>query len=149
MDSVDPSHSVIVAARNYARFLPQAQDSALGQSVPPREVVVVDDGSDDDTPALVHRHASEICAVRQEHQGQGAAWNRALPETSGEWIAFLDADDGWDGDRARRCLEATDPEVGVVMHDLEVVGEGARHPSWVAWTAVKIRQGRVGRRTGT
>ena len=135
---------MIVATRNYARFLPEALDSALGQSVPPREVVVVDDDSEDDTPSVLRRYGSEIRAIRQEHGGQGAAWNRGFLETSGEWIAFLDADDGWAPERVRRCLEAAGPEVGVVMHDLEVVGEAAQHPSWVGWTAVDIRQGRIG-----
>src|SRR2546423_7727277 len=87
--------SVVVPAYNYARYLPQAIDSALGQTHPPLEVIVVDDGSTDDTPRVLDAYGDRIRAVRQANQGAGAARNAGIAVARGEYVAFLDSDDLW------------------------------------------------------
>ena len=87
--------SAIVAVRDGERYLAEALDSILGQSAPPGEVIVVDDGSTDATPDALAPYAERVRVVRQEPQGVAAALNRGVATSSGELLAFLDADDVW------------------------------------------------------
>jgi glycosyltransferase involved in cell wall biosynthesis len=117
--------SVIVPAYDLARFLPAALDSALAQDWPAEdlEIVVVDDGSTDDTPAVLRVYADRVHAVRQANGGLVSAVNRGLAETTGEFIALLDADDEWPRDRVRRQVEYLQehPAVGLVHGDMELI----------------------------
>jgi glycosyltransferase involved in cell wall biosynthesis len=139
-------YSVVIATYNYGRFLRSAIDSVLAQTVPPRKIIVVDDGSTDDTADALAAYGGALNVIRQYNGGQAAAWNTAFPHTTGEWVAFLDADDWWVPQRMQRCLAAA-AGAGVVMHDLVVTGPRVQHPSWVAWTAVKVGEGYLGDRT--
>lgn len=88
--------SVIIPAYNYARFLPEAVDSALAQTWRPLEIIVIDDGSTDATPELMaSRYGDEplLRYVRKENQGLSAARNTGITEARGEFLVFLDADD--------------------------------------------------------
>ena len=84
---------VVIPAYNAERFLAQALESALAQSRPPADVVVVDDGSSDRTAAVAERFGSPVRVVRQSNGGIGAARNRGMASVGGELIAFMDADD--------------------------------------------------------
>lgn len=86
--------SVVIAARNAADTLPQALVSALAQTLTPREVLVVDDGSLDDTAATAAGFGG-VRLLRQPHLGVSAARNRGIAAARGDWIAVLDADDAW------------------------------------------------------
>lgn len=87
--------TVIIPAYNYARFLPDAIESALAQAGPglPIEVLVIDDGSTDDTPEVAARYGERIRYHRQENAGLSAARNTGLREARYELLVFLDADD--------------------------------------------------------
>ena len=87
--------SVLVPVFDAERYLGEALDSALSQSVPPSEVVVVDDGSHDGSLRVASSFGERVRVVRQAHAGIGAAGNRLVSEASGDWLAFLDADDRW------------------------------------------------------
>ena len=95
--------SVIIPVFNGARFLAQALRSAEDQSYRPIEVLVVDDGSTDDS-ADVARSFSRVRYQRQEHRGPAAARNVGIRLAEGEWIAFLDADDVWQPNKISRQL---------------------------------------------
>lgn len=85
--------SVVVVNHNYGRFLRAAIDSALRQTHSDTQVVVVDDGSTDDSRAIIASYGDAIVAVLQENAGQAAAWNAGLAASDGTAVCFLDADD--------------------------------------------------------
>jgi glycosyltransferase involved in cell wall biosynthesis len=86
---------VVLPARNAARYIGEALASVLGQSVMPARVVVVDDGSTDETAAIAESFGAPVVVVRQPPRGPPAARNRGVAETATEYLAFLDADDLW------------------------------------------------------
>jgi glycosyltransferase involved in cell wall biosynthesis len=89
-----PTFTVVIPTFNYAAYLGRAVDSVLNQhDVPSPDVVVVDDGSTDDTPHVAAKYGERIRYVRQANQGVSVARNRGLDEARSEWIVFLDADD--------------------------------------------------------
>lgn len=102
--------SVLVPCYDAARYLSEALESAFAQGVPLHEVIVVDDGSTDDPERAVAAFGARVRYHRQAHAGIGPARNTALELSSGDLIAFLDADDVWpDGSLAAR-LEALEAD---------------------------------------
>ena len=87
--------SVIIPAYNSEISLGAAIESALSQTVPPLEVIVVDDGSTDGTADLIRSFGDKVVHLSQENAGQGAARNKGLAAAKGTFIALLDADDYW------------------------------------------------------
>jgi glycosyltransferase involved in cell wall biosynthesis len=85
--------SVVIPSYNAARWLAGSLDSIFAQTVAPGEVVVVDDGSTDDTPAILRAYGDRLHVVRGTHGGLAAARNLGLAVARGDWIAFHDADD--------------------------------------------------------
>lgn len=90
-----PIISVVIPAYNAALYIGSAIDSVLAQTYPAIQIVVVDDGSTDATPALLHPYwqAEKIICIRQENKGLAAARNAGIRASSGDYIALLDADD--------------------------------------------------------
>jgi len=87
--------SVVIPAFNYGHFVGDAVDSALAQTYRDIEVIVVDDGSTDDTQRVLKRFGSRIRYVYQNNRGLSAARNTGVRLANGDWIALLDADDVW------------------------------------------------------
>ncbi len=87
--------SVIIPTYNRVDFLPEAVDSVLDQVYSGVEVIVVDDGSTDNTPGLLNRYGGAIRRIRQENAGVSAARNAGIQMATGRLIAFLDSDDRW------------------------------------------------------
>lgn len=107
--------SVIVPAFNVGRLVTEAIDSVLSQTVQPREIIVVDDGSTDDTAAQVETYGQTVRLIRQSNQGPGAARNVAARIAVGQWLGFLDADDTWLPEKLEKQIPyTTDPDVGLV-----------------------------------
>jgi glycosyltransferase involved in cell wall biosynthesis len=90
-----PLVSCIVPVFNGERYLAEALDSVLGQTYRALEVIVVDDGSTDGTPAVVRTFGARVRCVTQPNAGLAAARNRGLAAATAELVAFLDADDLW------------------------------------------------------
>jgi glycosyltransferase involved in cell wall biosynthesis len=108
--------SVIIPTHNRAELVGQAIESALGQSYPAREVIVVDDGSTDGTPAVLSRYGSAIRTVRTPNRGCAAARNAGVRLARGASLAFVDSDDVAPPDKLAiqaPVLEA-DPDMGFV-----------------------------------
>jgi glycosyltransferase involved in cell wall biosynthesis len=87
--------SVIVPIYNGAAYLSETLNSLLTQKKPVREIIVIDDGSTDNSLALARTFGEKVRCFSQPHRGIGAARNFGLREAQGQWIAFLDADDLW------------------------------------------------------
>jgi glycosyltransferase involved in cell wall biosynthesis len=120
-----PLVSCVIPAHNYGAYLGRAIDSALQQRWPADrlEVIVVNDGSTDDTAAVMSSYGDRIRAIHQPHAGVNAANDRGIAEARGELITFLDADDEWPRDRVRvmaRAL-ARRPGAGLVYGDMSIV----------------------------
>jgi glycosyltransferase involved in cell wall biosynthesis len=108
-----------MAAKNYARFLPAAVGSVLAQTFADWELVVVDDGSTDPTPAAVKPYLADprVRYVRSDRLGQARAKNLAARLGRGAFVAFLDADDVWEPAKLEKQLAVfrDRPEAGVVF----------------------------------
>ena len=87
--------SVVIPVFNRAKLVVRAIDSVLAQSVKACEIIVVDDGSKDETPQVLKAYGDRIIVLEQENRGVSAARNRGIKEARGEWIALLDSDDVW------------------------------------------------------
>ena len=94
-----PKVSVIIPTYNGEKYIREAIDSVLAQSYEDFEIVVVDDGSADNTKEVLDKYEAQIKYIYQENQGRSAARNRGVKESTGEYIAFLDADDLWEVDK--------------------------------------------------
>ena len=131
-----PLVSVVIAAMDAQRFLLDALTSIAAQAYSPVEVVVVDDGSSDDTAAVATAFAestSGVTVISQPNQGPSAARNTGIASTAGEFVTFLDADDEMLAGRIARqvlFLESA-PEYDAVIVAQEVVVEaGVTPPPW-------------------
>jgi glycosyltransferase involved in cell wall biosynthesis len=101
-----PTVSVVIPTYNYAHFVTEAVDSVLGQTCPADEVIVVDDGSTDDTRERLRAYGDRIRYVYQPNQGLSAARNTGICAARGEWVALLDSDDTWHPRKQERQAEA-------------------------------------------
>jgi len=102
-----PLVSVVVPSHNRARLLRRTLRSILAQHLTDLEVVLVDDGSTDETPQITNGADPRIVVIRnQEPGGVSAARNRGIAAARGEWIAFCDDDDLWSPDKLSRQLMA-------------------------------------------
>jgi glycosyltransferase involved in cell wall biosynthesis len=87
--------SIVIPAYNNAKFLPEAIESVLDQTYKDYEIIVVDDGSTDNTKEVLAPYFDKIKYIQQQNQGAGNARNTGIRHSQGEYIAFLDADDVW------------------------------------------------------
>lgn len=120
-----PLVSIVINNFNYARFLGEAIDSALDQTYSNVEVVVVDDGSTDDSPGVIASYGNRIIPVLKENGGQGSALNAGFASSGGDVVIFLDADDVLLKEAADRVVEAfkSQPTAAKVQYKLRVVNE--------------------------
>jgi glycosyltransferase involved in cell wall biosynthesis len=136
-----PDVSVVIPTYNRSASLRRALGSVYAQTLSPDEVIVVDDGSTDDTPAWVESDYSGVKYLRQPHSGVSAARNRGIAAATGEWIAFLDSDDEWQPEKLERQMAALSEEPEYhLCHTNEVwirrgrrVNEGKRHEKSGGW----------------
>jgi glycosyltransferase involved in cell wall biosynthesis len=115
-----PLVSVLIDTYNQEHFLEQAIESVLAQGLSPSEleILVVDDGSTDNTAALAAKFAPRVRYMCKKNGGQASAFNAGIPELHGEFIAFLDADDWWAKNKLSAVLGVfkNDPSIGTVGH---------------------------------
>jgi len=87
--------SVVIPAYNIEAYLARALDSVLAQTLKPDEIMVIDDGSTDQTAAVAQRYGSRVRYIHQSNAGPSAARNTGIRAAEGQWVAFLDGDDEW------------------------------------------------------
>lgn len=114
---MNPLVSCIVPTYNGERFLAEALDSILAQTYGPIEIVLVDDGSTDNTRAIVDSYGERVQYIYKEHTGIPATCNLGLRAAQGEFISFLDADDLWVPEKTeiQMNLLAAKPETGACV----------------------------------
>ena len=139
--------SVVIPTYNRAPFLPQALESVFAQTCQDFELIVVDDGSDDDTPQVVAGRDDRLRYLRLEHRGVSAARNAGLAAASAPYLAFLDSDDLWAPEMLATGIDymETHPECGLVCSDF-AVGEtrgGSPPVRWESFLGVGRAQGLV------
>lgn len=121
-----PRISVVIPAYNASKTIAETLDAILAQSWPAVDVVVVDDGSKDDTRGALQPYADRARLIFQSNSGVSAARNRGVAEAAGDWVAFCDADDLWHADKLTvlaAVLQAA-PDVDLVFHDFWTVING-------------------------
>src|SRR6266851_295823 len=124
------SLSVVIPTYNRAHLISRALASAIRETKPGDEMIVIDDGSSDNTEAVVKRFDDvRIRYVRQSNQGAGAARNRGAQEASGDLLAYLDSDDEWLPGKiiVQRRLMTARPEVLFCFTDFARVFDGRTH----------------------
>jgi glycosyltransferase involved in cell wall biosynthesis len=114
-----PDISVIIPAFNRAHTLPKALDSVLSQTLKPREIIVVDDGSTDETNAVLANYPG-LCIISQDNRGVSAARNMGIEKAGGDWIAFLDSDDEWLSDKLEKQWDAICNDDKLICHTEEI-----------------------------
>jgi glycosyltransferase involved in cell wall biosynthesis len=124
--------SAIIPVFNRRDHLPRAINSALAQTVPVDEIVVVDDGSTDGSAEVAARYGNRVRVVRQANSGVAGARHRGIQEARGEWIAFLDSDDEWLPNRNSELLNAAErvpPDVAWIFGALRIVTDSGEGPT--------------------
>jgi glycosyltransferase involved in cell wall biosynthesis len=107
------SYSAVIPAYNAEKTIGQAIDSILGQTIPPQEIIVVDDGSTDATAALVAGLAGPITVISQNNRGPGAATTAGLGRVTTAFVATLDSDDVWLPEKTARQAACFDDDPGL------------------------------------
>ncbi len=115
--------TVVIPCYNGSRFIRETLESVLAQTLRPLEVLVIDDGSTDDSAAIAESFGEPVRVIRQPNQGESVARNRGIDEARGEWIAFLDADDIWKPEKLQRQMAAAEDGVVAVHSNLYFFGE--------------------------
>jgi glycosyltransferase involved in cell wall biosynthesis len=133
--------SVIIPTYNYARFLGEAIDSALAQTLEPLEVMVVDDGSTDGTAEVLASYGERIRVIRQKNAGVAMARNAGIAAARGDYLAFLDSDDAWYPRKLELQMARfeADAALGLVHCGAETIDAGGR----TLTTSVGGMEGRV------
>ena len=90
-----PLVSVIIPTYNTARYVQESINSVLEQDYPSIQLIVIDDGSTDETVDIIRHYGERVVLLTQQNQGAAAARNAGLAVAQGEYIAFLDSDDVW------------------------------------------------------
>ena len=129
--------SIIVPMHNAEAYVAEALESALAQTLPPYEIIVVDDGSTDASATIAQRYG--VTLLTQENRGVSDARNLAIEHADGDYLAFLDADDIWFSDKLAdqaRALEEH-PEAGFALGYQRYVFEGEERAAWFKRTRVE------------
>ncbi len=134
--------SVVIPTYNRASFFKEAIDSVLSQTFRDFELIVVDDGSTDETPELLLSYGNKIKVIKKANKGPSAARNRGIKTAKGEWIAFLDSDDVWKPDKLEKQVQfiKDNPDIKICQTEEIWIRNGKRvnprkkhemHSGWI------------------
>jgi glycosyltransferase involved in cell wall biosynthesis len=132
MKNNPPVVSTVIPAHNSSAFLGDAVESVLAQTFLDHEILVVDDGSTDETPEVAATFGDKIRYFRQEHSGPAAARNNGIAESKGRFVAFLDSDDIWLPEKLEKQLAMfeSDPGIGLVTTNHQGFTAEGECPPW-------------------
>jgi glycosyltransferase involved in cell wall biosynthesis len=125
MSTSEPLVSILINNYNYGRFLAQAIDSALAQSYPNLQVIVVDDGSTDNSREVIRRYGNRITPIFKANGGQASALNAGFSESKGKWLLLLDSDDFFVPSKVETLMSYTEafPLAGLIAHNFNYCDE--------------------------
>ncbi|MBF0503854.1 MAG: glycosyltransferase [Candidatus Omnitrophica bacterium] len=120
-----PKVSVIIPTYNRGQYITQAIESVLSQTFLDYEIIVIDDGSTDNTQEILKKYKNEIKSIRHENQGISKTRNSAINQSCGEYLAFLDSDDYWTSEKLAQQVKVLDshPNVGIVYARMPIINE--------------------------
>jgi glycosyltransferase involved in cell wall biosynthesis len=121
--------SILLDNYNYGRYLGAAIESALNQTHTDFELIIVDDGSTDDSRSVIAGFKdARIVPILKGNGGQASAFKAGIARATGDYLAFLDSDDLWDSNKLQRCSEVLrhEPDIVLLNHGYREIGELAR-----------------------
>lgn len=129
MMNLKPLVSILINNYNYERFLAEALDSALSQTYSQLEIVVVDDGSKDNSQKVINNYGDKIVSIFKKNGGQASAFNAGFQASKGEIICFLDADDYYAEDKISQIVDLFNEnhDAGWLFHELDDVDSQGNH----------------------
>jgi glycosyltransferase involved in cell wall biosynthesis len=142
--------SLIICNYNYSEFLEACIESALAQTYPNIEVIVIDDGSTDGSQSLLAKYQDRVRVVLKEHEGESAGRNEGFHRASGEIVSFLDSDDMLRPDAVERVVEKWRPSYAKLQFPMRVVNRKGENTG-LLMPRCRVDEGRVDRlllRTG-
>ena len=137
-----PTVSVVVTTYNQARYIEETLGSVFTQTYPACEVIVVDDGSTDDTPNRLSAFGESIRCIRQRNQGVASSRNTGVFHAQGEYVALLDGDDVWEPEKLAVQIAAAreHPHSGLIVVDgVEFDDSGVLEPSLLRDVATELQ----------
>jgi glycosyltransferase involved in cell wall biosynthesis len=126
MNEHPPLISIVIPCFNYAKYVGHAIESALAQTYPNKQVVVVNDGSTDGSLEVIARYLDRIQLVDQPNQGSIAAYTHGFAAATGDVVIFLDADDLLEPDALARVAAVWSPACAKVQYDLRIIDADGR-----------------------
>ncbi len=125
MSNIHPLVSILINNYNYGRFLAEAIDSALSQTYSNIEVIVVDDGSTDNSREVIKSYGERIIPILKPNGGQASAFNAGFAASQGEIICFLDSDDLFQPDKVEEVVNifTTNQDIGWCFHSLKFLSK--------------------------
>lgn len=137
-----PTATIVITCFNYGNYLAEAIDSALAQSCSPVEVIVVDDGSTDDTRQVALHYRDRITYLYQANSGVSAARNAGIRIARGEFVLTLDADDTLDRDCVAKCVNhlQANPEAGFVYTQARSFGRLQRNTTYPDYDLKRLKK---------
>lgn len=144
MDTDHPLVSILINNYNYGSYVGAAIDSALQQTYPRTEVIVVDDGSTDQSRQIISSYDHQIIPVLKDNGGQASALNAAFAISHGEILGLLDADDLWLPEKVEQVVQAfrQTPQAAVVYHKVQNIDASAR-PRGQPWPPYPVIRGNI------
>jgi glycosyltransferase involved in cell wall biosynthesis len=141
-----PKVSVVMTCYKYAQYLPKAIESVLNQTYPNLEVIMVNDGSPDNTDEVMQPYLADprVRYIKQPNSGQTIAKNNGIAAATGEYIAFLDADDIWDLRKLEKQMPLfANPRVGIVYSGMDQIDDAGNPAPYEVTALSRPRAGRI------
>ncbi len=138
-----PLVSVVITSFNYARFLRTTIDSVIAQEYPRIEIIVVDDGSTDESPSIIRSYGDRVKAILKPNGGQGSACNLGFAASRGDLVLFLDSDDWYYPHAVARVVEAARSGAVLIQFRLDVVDEAGTRVGQIPPPRVRLDSGDV------
>jgi glycosyltransferase involved in cell wall biosynthesis len=141
MSTNEPLVTILINNYNYGRFLAQAIDSALAQSYPNLQVIVVDDGSVDNSRAVIRSYGNRITPIFQANGGQASALNAGFSQSKGDWLLLLDSDDLFVSSKVQTLMSYANafPLAGLIAHNLNYCDEKGEATAFPGFETSEVR----------